>query len=146
MKYSAACLLFSSQGAGLYISGTATLTSSNVYENEAVGNVRSLFEPSVAFHPSPCACFLSLLFEPSQTVPPLPPWYAHCWRCVVADQRELLRRIEPTNVTFHCPHEMFCRLLAVFLAGCGALHLWHGNANQLKRVRERGIGICVLAF
>ena len=31
-----------------------------------------LFEPSVAFHPSPCACFLSLLFEPSQTVPPLP--------------------------------------------------------------------------
>ena len=46
---------------------------------------------------------------------------------------------------FQCPDEMFCRLLAFFLAGCGALHLWHGNANQLKRVRERGT-ICVLAF
>ena len=27
----------------------------------------------------------------------------------------------------HRPDEMFCRLLAFFLAGCRALHLWHGN-------------------
>ena len=52
MKCSAACLLFSLQGAGLYISGTATLINSNVYENEA-GSVCSLIEPSVTFHPSP---------------------------------------------------------------------------------------------
>jgi len=38
------------QGGGLYISGTATLTNTNVYSNEAVC---SLFEPSVTFHPSP---------------------------------------------------------------------------------------------
>jgi len=55
-----------------------------------------------------------------------------------------LASIQPS--TLHRPDEMFCRLLAFFLAGCGALHLWHGNANQLKRVRERGIEICVLAF
>jgi hypothetical protein len=86
------CLLFSSQGAGLLVyrvrgsfSGTATLINSNVYENKASGHVCSLFEPSVTFHPSP-------------------PWYAYCWRCIVAGRRELLRRIEPTNVTFHCPY------------------------------------------
>jgi hypothetical protein len=53
MKCSAACLLFSSQGAGLRISGTATLINSNVYENEAEGYVCSHFEPSATFHPSP---------------------------------------------------------------------------------------------
>jgi hypothetical protein len=41
MKCSAACLLFSSQGAGLYIRGTATLINSNVYENEAAAIVCS---------------------------------------------------------------------------------------------------------
>ena len=43
------------QGAGLWIyrSGTATLINSNVYENEALSSVCSLFEPSVTFHPLP---------------------------------------------------------------------------------------------
>jgi len=61
MKCSAVCLLFSSQGAGLHISGTATLINSNVYENEASGSVCSLFEPSVTFHPSPLWTVTSLL-------------------------------------------------------------------------------------
>ena len=52
--------LFSSQGAGLYISGTATLINSNVYENEASGSVCSLFEPSVTFHPLPLWTLTSL--------------------------------------------------------------------------------------
>ena len=39
-------------GGGLYITGTATLTNTNVYDNGAV-YVRSLLEPSVTFHPSP---------------------------------------------------------------------------------------------
>jgi hypothetical protein len=60
MKCSAGCLLFSSQGAGLYISGTATLINSNVYENEASGTVCSLFEPSVTFHPLPLWTLTSL--------------------------------------------------------------------------------------
>ena len=39
------------QGGGLRISGTATLTNTNVHENEATGSVCSLFEPSVTFPP-----------------------------------------------------------------------------------------------
>ena len=68
MKCSAACLLFSSQGAGLYISGTATLINSNVYENEASGNVCSLFEPSVTFHPSPLWMELDLALAARRAV------------------------------------------------------------------------------
>ena len=41
-----------SSGGGLYISGTATLTYTNVYANKA-GNVRSPFEHSLHFHPAP---------------------------------------------------------------------------------------------
>lgn len=42
------------QGGGIFIDSmaTATLTNSNVFLNEA-SNVCSLFEPSVAYHPSP---------------------------------------------------------------------------------------------
>jgi hypothetical protein len=40
------------QGGGLLISGTAMLTNTNVYSNQAE-SVCSLFEPSVTFHPSP---------------------------------------------------------------------------------------------
>ena len=39
-------------GGGLFIAGTATLTNTNVYQNEAI-YVCSLLEPSVTFHPSP---------------------------------------------------------------------------------------------
>ena len=39
-------------GGGLLIYGTATLTNSNVYANQA-GNVSSPFELSMSFHPSP---------------------------------------------------------------------------------------------
>ena len=45
---------FGLQGGGLSITGTATLTNSNVYLNEASKHVRSLFEPSVTgVPPSP---------------------------------------------------------------------------------------------
>jgi hypothetical protein len=41
-------------GGGLFIKGTATLTDTNVYQNEATKNVRLLrkFEPSRTVHPS----------------------------------------------------------------------------------------------
>ena len=39
-------------GGGLFIEGTATLTDTNVYQNEAT-YVCSLFEHFVTFHPSP---------------------------------------------------------------------------------------------
>ena len=50
------------------------------------------------------------------------------------------------SVTFHRPNEMLHRLLVFLRAGRGALHHRHGNADQLKRVRKRGTGICALAF
>ena len=39
-------------GGGLYIAGTATLTNTNVYENQA-GEVCSPFELSLSFYPAP---------------------------------------------------------------------------------------------
>ena len=76
---------------------------------------------------------------------PIPTGVLTVAMCCVAGAGQLSCKLNP-RVTFHGPDEIFCRLLAFFLAGCGALHRWHGNANQLKRVRERGMGICVLAF
>ena len=40
------------QGAGIYIEGTATLTDTNVYENQA-DRVCSPVEPSLSSHPAP---------------------------------------------------------------------------------------------
>ena len=40
-------------GGGLYISGTATLTNTNVYENQAADDVWSPFELSLSSYPAP---------------------------------------------------------------------------------------------
>jgi hypothetical protein len=53
MKRSPLACSFGLQGGGLRIDGTATLINSNVYKNEASGDVCSHFEPSETFHPSP---------------------------------------------------------------------------------------------
>ena len=54
-------LAFGLQGGGLHISGTATLTNTNVYSNQQLGVSVCDFEPSL-----------------SLTCPPSPHWYAHC--------------------------------------------------------------------
>ena len=80
---------FGSQGGGLYIVGTATLTNTNVYENEATGSVCSLF----------------LTFCIARTFLPSPRWnadrcYVHCLAGC-----ELSRKSNPC-VTFHRPTGM----------------------------------------
>ena len=73
---------FGSQGGGLYISGTATLTNTNVYSNQAAG-----------------VCSPSAL---AQTFPPSPRWCAdRCYVWCVAE-RELFRKSNPC-VAFHRP-------------------------------------------
>ena len=51
-RWDVTCSVFGLQGGGLYIWGTATLTNSNVYSNQA-SDVSSPFELSMSFHPSP---------------------------------------------------------------------------------------------
>ena len=84
---------FGSQGGGLYIVGTATLTNTNVYENEATGSVCSLF----------------LTFCIARTFLPSPRWnadrcYVHCLAGC-----ELSRKSNPC-VTFHRPTELTLEL------------------------------------
>jgi hypothetical protein len=125
-------LAFDSQGGGLYVYGTATLTNSNIYSNTAASSVRARL--CVTFH-RPLEPILELTVTAVRVL------------VTLASQRVSVCILNLLRHFLHRPDEMFCRLLAFFLAGCGALHLfWHGNANQLKRVRERGTGICVLAF
>jgi len=50
-----------------------------------------------------------------------------------------LASIQPSSIA---PLKRACFLLA----GCRPLGLRHGNSDQLKRVRKRGIEICALAF
>ena len=51
-RWNVACAHGWQYGGGLYIVGTATLTNTNVYENQA-GYVCSPFEPSLNFNPAP---------------------------------------------------------------------------------------------
>jgi len=116
-------LAFDLQGGGLLVYGTATLINSNVYENEASTSVRSLFEPSMTFHPSPLWMELDLALVVDRAVASMS--IATEWLTLKAATSTttprliMCVRILIFPCTFiHRPDEMFCRLLAS-LQGAG---------------------------
>ena len=123
-------VFFWQRGGGLYISGTATLTNTNVYANQAY-YVSSPFERSLNLHPAPR-------------------WnvtFAHGWQYggglyidstatlintnVYSNQADYV--CSPFEVVSSAPLE---RYMCSWLAGWrGTLHRWHGNADRHQRVR-----------
>jgi hypothetical protein len=67
----------SPQGGGVYVAsnGVANFEGCNIHDNTA-NYVCLHLELSLNFHPSP-------------------QWYAHCWRCIVAGQREFCAELNP---------------------------------------------------
>ena len=83
------------QGGGLDISGTATLTNTNVYSNQAV-DVRSPFQLSLNFHPSPrCMTRARVL---------LAGWRTCCVWHSDADQHQRLLESGFRGVLTFCPY------------------------------------------
>ena len=74
-------------GGGLFIAGTATLTNTNVYANQA-SNVYANQADDV------CSLSEPFLQRPTGVDRLL---------CVLMAGGEFSRQIEPTGVTFHCP-------------------------------------------
>ena len=97
----------SRQGGGICIDGTATLTDTNVYENQAgVGGGLAIYGTATLTNTNV---------------------YSNTARSVRARLLNLPRRF------LHRPDGTL-RARLYLLAGWGALHLWHSNADQHQRV------------
>ena len=121
-------------GGGLYIDGTATLTDTNVNQNEAI-DVRLLSEPSRAFFP----------------IAPLERYVcARGWQNggglnifgmatltntnVYSNQAAYVCSPFELSLNFHpAPRWNVTRAHSLSLVGRGTCHLWHGNADQHQR-------------
>ena len=128
-------LFFLLQGAGMYVAygGEATLTNTNVYENEVIGGLG--FREVSALH-----------FEPSQAVPPLNVACTHGWQAgggLCIDGTATL-----TNTNVYTNKAEVCTFLelsssagwnsrthSLFLAeGRRTSCAWHSNTDRLKHL------------
>ena len=134
-----------SGGGGLYIhlGGTATLTNTNVYENQAADYVCSPVEPCLSSHPAPrwnimCA-------RGWQDGGGLYIWGTATLTGtnVYGNQAgSVCSRVEPSLSSRPALFLMECRVCSWLAEWRGTLHQGHGNADQHQRVRESGK--CVL--